>query len=256
MVLLSLKNLEIAFGGVRALKSVSMDVHEGLIFSIIGPNGAGKTTIFNCITGICRPTGGSILFKGEQMIGKKPHVAARMGIARTFQNIELFRHLSTMDNLLLGRHLHMKAGIFGCALRLGKRFPAAREECRHREKVEQIIEFLELEAVRDVPAAALPYGTRKLVELGRALAIEPTLLLLDEPSSGMNQEEKRDMMFWIRDIRDEFAVTVVMVEHDMHLVMDLSDEIMAMNFGVKITQGSPEAVRTHPEVLLAYLGQE
>jgi len=256
MALLSLKNLEIAFGGLRALSNVSMDVDEGRIVSIIGPNGAGKTTIFNCITGIYRPTGGAILFKGQEMVGKKPHVSARMGIARTFQNIELFSHLSTMDNLLLGRHIHMKAGIFGGALRLGKRFPVAREECRHREQVERIIEFLELEAARDVPVAALPYGTRKLVELGRALAMEPTLLLLDEPTAGMNQEEKRDMMFWIRDIRDDFQVTVVMVEHDMNLVMDLSDEIMAMNFGVKLVQGPPEQVRTHPEVLEAYLGQE
>ena len=161
-----------------------------------------------------------------------------------------------MDNLLLGRHIHMKTGIFSGAFFFGRRFPAAKEECTHRERVERIIEFLELEAVRDVPVTALPYGTRKLVELGRALAMEPSLLLLDEPTAGMNHEEKRDMMFWIRDVRDDFDVTIVMVEHDMNLVMDLSDEVMAMNFGVKLVQGSPDVVQNHPDVLEAYLGKE
>ena len=231
-------------------------MEEGSIFSIIGPNGAGKTTIFNCITGIYRPTTGSIKFKGTEIVGRKPHYTARLGIARTFQNIELFSHLTTMDNLLLGRHIHMKTGVFSGALFFGKRFPAAREECAHRERVEKIIEFLELEAVRDVPVAALPYGTRKLVELGRALAMEPSLLLLDEPTAGMNQEEKQDTMFWIQDIRDDFQVTILMVEHDMSLVMDLSDEVMALNFGVKLTQGSPQEVQNHPDVLEAYLGTD
>ncbi|MEW6137281.1 MAG: ABC transporter ATP-binding protein [Thermodesulfobacteriota bacterium] len=256
MALLSVKDMEISFGGLRALNRVSFDVEEGCIFSIIGPNGAGKTTIFNCITGIYRPTGGTILFKGQEMVGKRPHQAARMGIARTFQNIELFAHLTTMDNLLLGRHIHMTTGVFSGALLLGKRFRAAREECAHRERVEKIIDFLELEAVRDVPVASLPYGTRKLVELGRALAMEPTLLLLDEPTAGMNQEEKQDTMFWIQDIRDDFQVTILMVEHDMGLVMDLSDEVMALNFGVKLVQGTPERVQTHPDVLEAYLGKD
>jgi len=256
MALLSINDLSISFGGLDALTNVSMDVEAGRIVSIIGPNGAGKTTIFNCITGIYRPDRGSIVFQGKKTIGKKPHRMAQMGIARTFQNIELFTHLSTMDNLLLGRHIHMKTGIFGGATFLGRNFPAAREESVHRERVERIIEFLEIEASRDIPVAALPYGTRKLVELGRALAMEPSLLLLDEPSAGMNQEEKRDMMFWIRDIRDDFQITIVMVEHDMNLVMDVSDEVLALNFGIKLVQGTPEEVRNNPEVLEAYLGEE
>ena len=256
MALLSIKDLSIHFGGLAALSRVSMDVEGGRIFSIIGPNGAGKTTVFNCITGIYRPTSGSIRFQDKEIAGKKPHQAARMGIARTFQNIELFAHLSCMDNLLLGRHIHMKTGIFAGATFLGKNFPAAKEERRHREYVEKIIELLELEAARDVPVAALPYGTRKLVELGRALAMEPSLLLLDEPTAGMNQEEKRDMMFWIKDIRDEFEITVLMVEHDMGLVMDVSDEVLALNFGMKLAQGPPEEIQNHPGVLEAYLGEE
>jgi branched-chain amino acid transport system ATP-binding protein len=256
MSFLSINDLCISFGGLAALSSVSMNVVKGQIFSIIGPNGAGKTTIFNCITGICRPKKGNILFDGQEMVGKKPYQAAKMGIARTFQNIELFSHLSTMDNLLLGRHMHMKTGIFSGATFLGRNFPAAREERIHRERVEKIIEFLEIESARDMPVAALPYGTRKLVELGRALAMEPSLLLLDEPTAGMNQEEKRDMMFWIRDIRDDFDVTILMVEHDMNLVMEVSDEIFALNFGVKLVQGPPHVVRNDPGVLEAYLGRD
>lgn len=254
MALLSIKDLWISFGGLAALSGVSLEVETGRIVSIIGPNGAGKTTVFNCITGIYRPQRGSILFQGDEILGGRPSTMARRGIARTFQNIELFGHLTTMDNLLLGRHIHMKTGIFSCASLLGRRSRAAGEECEHREKVERIIEFLEIEASRDVPVGALPYGTRKLVELGRALATEPILLLLDEPTAGMNQEEKRDMMFWIRDIRDDFQVTIMMVEHDMNLVMDVSDEIVALNFGVKLVQGTPEQVQNHPQVLEAYLG--
>jgi branched-chain amino acid transport system ATP-binding protein len=256
MSFLTIKDLGISFGGLTALSSVSMNVEKGQIFSIIGPNGAGKTTIFNCISGIYRPKRGSILFQGQEMVGKKPYQAAKMGIARTFQNIELFSHLSTMDNLLLGRHMHMRSGILAGSTFLGRSFPAAREECLHRERVEKIIEFLEIESARDMPVSALPYGTRKLVELGRALAMEPSLLLLDEPTAGMNQEEKRDMMFWIRDIRDDFDVTILMVEHDMNLVMEVSDEIFALNFGIKLVQGSPHVVRNDPGVLEAYLGRD
>ena len=256
MALLSINDLWISFGGLAALSGVSMVVEKGKIFSIIGPNGAGKTTIFNCVTGIYRPSKGRIVFDGHDLVGKHPHQAARMGIARTFQNIELFAHLTTMDNLLLGRHMHMKTGILSGATLFGKWSPAAKEECDHRERVERIIEFLEIESARNVPVSALPYGTRKLVELGRALAMEPTLLLLDEPTAGMNQEEKRDMMFWIRDIRDDFDVTIIMVEHDMNLVMTVSDEILALNFGVKLIQGLPEEVQTHPGVLEAYLGSD
>lgn len=256
MALLSIKNLWVSFGGLVALHGVSMDVEEGRIFSIIGPNGAGKTTIFNCITGIYRPTKGNVIFRGQEITGRKAHYAAGLGIARTFQNIELFGHLTTMDNLLLGRHIHMKTGVFSGAFFFGRKFPAAREESHHREVVERIIEFLEIEAYRNTFVSALPYGIRKLVELGRALAMEPTLLLLDEPTAGMNQEEKRDMMFWIRDIRDDFKITIVMVEHDMNLVMDISDEVMALNFGVKLVQGTPEEVRNDRQVLEAYLGQD
>jgi len=256
MALLSIEDLWISFGGLAALSGVSMVVEKGKIFSIIGPNGAGKTTIFNCVTGIYRPHKGKILFNGQNLVGMRPHQTARLGVARTFQNIELFAHLSAMDNLLLGRHMHMSTGILSGALLLGRRSPAAKEECAHRERVERIIEFLEIESARNVPVGALPYGTRKLVELGRALAMEPTLLLLDEPTAGMNQEEKRDMMFWIRDIRDDFDVSIIMVEHDMNLVMTVSDEILALNFGVKLIQGMPEEVRNHPGVLEAYLGRD
>ena len=256
MAFLSVQNLSISFGGLSALTKISIDVEQGLILSIIGPNGAGKTTVFNCITGIYRPNQGSIKFQGKELVGKKPYQVAGMGIARTFQNIELFSHMTTMDNLLLGRHIHMNTNVFTGATFLTRRSPAAREEREHRERVERIIEFLEIESARDVPVLALPYGTRKLVELGLALAMEPTLLLLDEPTAGMNQEEKRDMMFWIKDIRDDFKVTIIMVEHDINLVMDVSDEIVALNFGVKLVQGTPDAVQKNPEVLEAYLGQQ
>jgi branched-chain amino acid transport system ATP-binding protein len=199
MAILSIQDLWISFGGLAALNGISMDVPKGSIFSIIGPNGAGKTTIFNCITGIYRPKKGDVRFEDKSLLGCNPHAVARRGIARTFQNIELFSRLTTMDNLLLGRHIHMRSGVFSGATFLGKRFPAAKEECAHRERVENIIEFLEIESARDIPTAALPYGTRKLVELGRALAMEPSLLLLDEPTAGMNQEEKRDMIYRLRD---------------------------------------------------------
>jgi branched-chain amino acid transport system ATP-binding protein len=256
MAILSIQDLWISFGGLAALNGISMDVPKGSIFSIIGPNGAGKTTIFNCITGIYRPKKGDVRFEDKSLLGCNPHAVARRGIARTFQNIELFSRLTTMDNLLLGRHIHMRSGVFSGATFLGKRFPAAKEECAHRERVENIIEFLEIESARDIPTAALPYGTRKLVELGRALAMEPSLLLLDEPTAGMNQEEKRDMIYRLRDVRDLFGITIIMVEHDMNLVAEVSDEVMALNFGMKLVQGPPDMVRRDPAVLEAYLGKE
>ena len=238
------------------MSNVGFTVEEREIFSIIGPNGAGKTTIFNCISGIYRPDLGRIAFAGRNITRFKPHRVAAQGIARTFQNIELFSHMTTMDNLMLGRHLHMKTGVWAGATMLWRGSPAAREEIRHRERVEAIIDFLDLQSARNNLVVNLPYGTQKLVELARALAVEPKVLLLDEPSAGMNLEEKGDLMFWIRDIRDIWGVTVLLVEHDMNLVMDISDRVMALNYGQVIAVGSPETVQSHPEVLKAYLGED
>jgi len=254
--ILKIENLTIAFGGIKALNNVSFEVEKGAIYSIIGPNGAGKTTVFNCITGIYPPDSGKITFKGEEITYFKPHQVAKQGIARTFQNIELFSHMSTMDNLMLGRHLHMKTGVWRGATFIYKGSKAAKEEVKHREKVEEIIDFLELQAARNQFVVNLPYGTRKLVELGRALALEPELILLDEPSAGMNMEEKGDLMFSIQDIRDDLGITVILVEHDMNLIMDVSDRILALNYGERIAEGLPEEIQKHPDVLRAYLGEE
>jgi branched-chain amino acid transport system ATP-binding protein len=254
--ILKIENLTISFGGIKAVNNVSFEVEKGSIYSIIGPNGDGKTTIFNCISGIYPPNTGKISFKGEEITYLKPYQVAKKGIARTFQNIELFSHMSTMDNLMLGRHIHMKTGVWKGATFLYKFSKAAREEIEHRGKVEEVIDFLELQAARNQFVINLPYGTRKLVELGRALALEPELILLDEPSAGMNLEEKKDMIFSIQDIRDDLGITVLLVEHDMNLIMDVSDRILALNFGEKITEGLPEEIQKHPEVLKAYLGEE
>ncbi len=254
--ILKIENLTISFGGIKAVNKVSFEVEKGSIYSIIGPNGAGKTTIFNCISGIYPPDSGKIYFKGEEITYLKPHQVAKKGIARTFQNIELFSHMSTMDNLMLGRHLHMKTGVWRGATFLNKNSKAAKEEVEHRRKVEEIIDFLDLQASRNQFVINLPYGTRKLVELGRALALEPELILLDEPSAGMNLEEKMDMIFSIQDIRDDLGITVLLVEHDMNLIMGVSDRILALNFGEKIAEGLPEEIQKHPEVLKAYLGEE
>jgi len=252
----SVNGLNISFGGLRAVDRVSFGVAQGAIFSIIGPNGAGKTTIFNCISGLYKPDSGSIMFKGEDIIGLKPHKIAQKGIARTFQNIELFSRMTTMENLMLGRHIHMKTNVWTGATFFRRGSKAAREEIAHRERVEGIIDLLDLQSARNQFVGGLPYGTQKLIELGRALALEPQLLLLDEPSAGMNSEEKQDLVFWIKDIQDELGVTILLIEHDMKMVMDISDLILAINFGKPITEGTPETVQRHPEVLKAYLGED
>lgn len=239
-----------------ALDNVSFAVPRGTIFSVIGPNGAGKTTIFNCISGLYKPKSGEVLFKGRSVTGLKPHEIARKGIARTFQNIELFSKMTTMENLMLGRHIHMKTGLWSGATCFWKGSRAAREEMRHRERVETIIDLLDLQAARNHFVGTLPYGTQKLVELGRALALEPEILLLDEPSAGMNSEERQDLIFWIKDIQDELGVTILLIEHDMKMVMDISDRILVINFGRPITDGDPEEIQRNPEVLKAYLGEE
>ena len=252
----SVQNLGISFGGLQALLGIDFELRQGEIFSIIGPNGAGKTTLFNCINGIYKPNQGEVLFHGSNIVGLKPDRIARLGIARTFQNIELFDNMNCMENIMLGRHLFMKTGVFRGGLMWGKGSFAGREETRHRGKVEEIIDLLELQADRNQLVSNLPYGRQKLIELGRALAMEPDLLLLDEPCAGMNSEEKRDMIFWIRDIQMELGITILLIEHDMQMVMDISDRILAVNFGRPIVVGLPETVQSHPEVLKAYLGEE
>lgn len=247
--------LSISFGGLVAVDKVSFNVEPGSIFSVIGPNGAGKTTIFNCISGLYSPDSGTIIFKGEDIVGLKPYRIAKIGIARTFQNIELFSRMTTMENLMLGRHVHMKTGVWSGSTFFRRGSKAAQEEIRHRERVEQIIDLLDLQSARNKFVGGLPYGTQKLIELGRALALEPDLLLLDEPSAGMNSEEKQDLVFWIKDIQDELGVTILLIEHDMKMVMDISDRVLVVNFGKPITEGRPEEVQKHPEVLKAYLGE-
>ncbi len=254
--LLSIKDLTVHFGGLVAVANVNFTLRKGEVYSIIGPNGAGKTTIFNCISGIYKPSGGSITFKGERIDGKKPDRIARLGVARTFQNIELFAKMTTMENLMLGRHLHMKTGLWTGATFWRRKSYAVREEIEHRRKVEEIIDLLDLQSARDHYVGMLPYGVQKLVELGRALALEPELLLLDEPSAGMNSEERQDLIFWIKDIQDELGVTILLIEHDMGMVMDISDRVLAINFGRPIVEGLPEEAQSHPEVLKAYLGEE
>jgi branched-chain amino acid transport system ATP-binding protein len=244
------------FGGVAAIVGVSFSLQEGELLGIIGPNGSGKTTIFNLISGIYKPDSGRVLLNGENLVGKTPDRIARKGIARTFQNIELFTNATVMDNLMLGRHLHMRTGVFTGALLWGRSSPAAREETRNREIVEGIIDFLDLQSVRDQFVANLPYGKRKLVELGRALALQPKILLLDEPSAGMNTEEKEDLNIWIKDIREDYQVTILLIEHDMNMIMGISDQVFAINHGEMIVEGTPQEVQRHPEVIRAYLGEE
>lgn len=255
MELLKVENLSISFGGVAALSDVSFHVQKGEIFAIIGPNGAGKTTLFNCISGIYRPKTGRILFEGKEIQGLRPDQIARLGIARTFQNIELFPNMSTMENIMLGRHIHMKTGLFRGALLLGPWSFAGKEEIEHRKRAEFFIDFLDLQAARNRFVGALPYGTQKLVELARALALEPKLLLLDEPCAGMNAEERQDTIFWIKDIQDELGITILLIEHDMKMVMEISDRVLVLNFGRPIALGRPEEIQRNPVVLEAYFGE-
>jgi branched-chain amino acid transport system ATP-binding protein len=253
--LLEIKNLTRRFGGVVAVNDASFSVQQGQIFSIIGPNGAGKSTLFNCICGIYQPTAGSIEFEGKPLTGLKPHQIAALGIARTFQNIELFSHMTTLQNLMLGRHVRMQSGLVRCVAAFWRRTRTMQEEIAHRERVEQIIDLLDLQSARDLFVSALPYGRQKLVELGRALALEPKLLLIDEPAAGMTSEERHDLFFWLKDIVEELGVTILMIEHNMQMVMDISDKILAMDFGRTIIEGSAQEVASHPQVIEAYLGE-
>jgi len=250
-VLLSAKNLSVRFGGVLAVNDVSFDVKRGEVFTLIGPNGAGKTTVFNLISRIYDPTTGTLDFEGQPLTAQPPHRIASLGIARTFQNIELFEHASVLHNLLIGRHTHRRTGLFADMFFTPRARAAAIEA---REKVEQVIELLDLQHHRDAMVAGLPYGVRKVVELARALCTEPKLLLLDEPSSGLNVEETGDMAFWIQDIQQELGITVLMVEHDMSLVSKVSDRVLAMNQGEVLALGTPREVQEHPGVIEAYLG--
>ena len=249
--LLSARDLSVRFGGVLAVNQVSFDVQRGEVFTLIGPNGAGKTTVFNLISRLYTPTTGSITYEGEPLARHAPHDIARLGIARTFQNIELFEHASVLQNLLIGRHTHRQTSLWSELLFTGK---ARAAEIAAREKVEHIIDLLDLQHHRDSLVAGLPYGVRKVVELARALCTEPKLLLLDEPSSGLNVEETDDMAFWIQDIRAELGITVLMVEHDMALVSKVSDRVLAMNQGEVLALGTPGEVQRHPGVIEAYLG--
>jgi branched-chain amino acid transport system ATP-binding protein len=249
--LLSARNLTVRFGGLLAVNDVSFDVQPGEVLTLIGPNGAGKTTVFNLISRIYDPTAGSIVFDGQDITGVPPHRVAALGIARTFQNIELFEHATVLSNLLIGRHRHRSSSLVGELFFTGRTRAA---EVAARERVERVIDLLDLQHHRDSMVAGLPYGVRKVVELGRALATEPRLLLLDEPSSGLNVEETDDMAFWIDDICHDLGITVLMVEHDMRLVSKVSDRVVALNQGEVLAAGTPREVQTHPGVVEAYLG--
>ena len=256
-VQLRVEDVHLAFGGVAALSGVSLDVRQSEILAIIGPNGAGKTSLLNCVSGLYKPQRGHIILRaadGEHDLVKlRPYQIARLGVARSFQNIELFRHMTVLDNLLAGAHIHMKSNLLSALMYWG---PAQREQIAFREFVEDIIDLLEIQSIRNKKVGALPYGLQKRVELGRALAMKPAILLLDEPMAGMNTEEKEDMARFILDVNEEHGVTIVLIEHDMGVVMDISDRVVVLNFGQKIAEGTPDEVRRNPLVIQAYLGEE
>jgi branched-chain amino acid transport system ATP-binding protein len=250
MGMLEIKNLSIHFGGIRALNGIDLAVRNHEILSIIGPNGSGKTTLFNCLTGIYHPDEGDIVYQGESLLGLSPDAIAIRGIARTFQNLRLFMNMNVLDNLMLGRHVHMKKNIFAALLRLRG------EEIHHRERVEEIIDFLDLQAYRNARVADCPYGVQKRIEMGRALALEPKLLLLDEPISGLTSEEKEEAAYRITEIRGRFKITIILVEHDLKIASRLADSMAAFNYGQKIAEGTPEEVQRNQEVVRAYVGEE
>jgi branched-chain amino acid transport system ATP-binding protein len=250
--ILRFEQVRLDFAGVRAIDGVSFTVDRRELFAIIGPNGAGKTSIFNVLSGVYRPQAGRVRFDGVDLVGRRPHQIAALGMARTFQNVELFANLTVLDNLMLGRHNHLRYGPLSAIVWLGR---ARREELASRAAVEEIIDFLELEQWRTLPVGLLPYGVQKRVELGRALAMGPKLLLLDEPVAGMNLEETEDMARFILDVRDELGLPIILVEHDMGLVMDLADRVMVVDFGQPVATGVPAEIQHHPDVIRAYLGE-